>query len=242
MRLESEMGNQGLRRWVLILPKDMADVKMTDLSSWLVQAGLGDAYEVHWHGDSWRKEPFSETAPELGQKEMGEPIALSDSGAGGSSTADPSKTRSNQAERSTSESRSVDEEWSDAQSEPSEARQNSDENPKASTDGGADNVADPTTSNTIRKTEPTNMDPSDSSNPRNDVNWEHGAPIVLGDLMGSWFAVQVGAFRGQPRKIGLKKRVSVWCTSHLTMAWRDGMPVCDRMRHRPGSAGMNSET
>ena len=79
MRLESEMGNQGLRRWVLILPQDMADLKMTDLSSWLVQAGLGDAYEVHWHGDSWRKEPFRETAPELGQEGMGEPIALSDS-------------------------------------------------------------------------------------------------------------------------------------------------------------------
>ena len=110
MRLESEMGNQGLRRWVLILPQDMADLKMTALSSWLVQAGLGDAYEVHWHGDFWRKEPFREPAPELGQEGMGEPIALSDSGAGGSSTADPSKTRSNQAERSKSESRSVEEE------------------------------------------------------------------------------------------------------------------------------------
>ena len=204
MRLESEMGNQGLRRWVLILPQDMADLKMTALSSWLVQAGLGDAYEVHWHGDFWRKEPFREPAPELGQEGMGEPIALSDSGAGGSSTADPSKTRSNQAERSKSESRSV-EEWSDAQSERSEAGQNSDENPGASTDGGADNVAEPTTANTIQKTEPTNMDPSDSSNPWNDVNWEHGAPIELGDLMGSWFAVQVGAFRGQPEKDWVEK-------------------------------------
>ena len=49
------------------------------------------------------------------------------------------------------------------------------------------------------------MDPSDSSNPWNDVNWEHGAPIELGDLMGSWFAVQVGAFRGQPEKDWVEK-------------------------------------
>lgn len=32
------------------------------------------------------------------------------------------------------------------------------------------------------------------------MEWQHGAPIELGDLIGVWFAVQVGAFRGQPEK------------------------------------------
>ena len=205
MRLESEMGNQGLRRWVLILPKDMADVKMTDLSSWLVQAGLGDAYQVHWHGDSWRKEPFRETTPEFGQEEMEESIALLDSRDGETSTADPSKPQSNQANRSTSEGRTVKEELSDAKNELTEARQNSDENTAASSTGAADNDPDPTTANQSQKSEHRDNAPSRTANPWNDVNWEHGAPIELGDLMGSWFAVQVGAFRGQPERDWVEK-------------------------------------
>lgn len=30
--------------------------------------------------------------------------------------------------------------------------------------------------------------------------WLHGAPVRLGDLIGTWYAVQVGAFRGDPQK------------------------------------------
>ena len=41
MRLESEMGNQGLRRWVLILPQDMADLKMTALSKLACTSWIG---------------------------------------------------------------------------------------------------------------------------------------------------------------------------------------------------------
>jgi len=33
-----------------------------------------------------------------------------------------------------------------------------------------------------------------------DELWEHGAPVELGNLMGTWYAVQVGAFRGAPQK------------------------------------------
>ena len=34
------------------------------------------------------------------------------------------------------------------------------------------------------------------------MEWQHGAPIELGDLIGVWFAVQVGAFGDSPRKRG----------------------------------------
>ncbi|MGB2423793.1 MAG: hypothetical protein ACPH97_03615, partial [Flavobacteriales bacterium] len=30
--------------------------------------------------------------------------------------------------------------------------------------------------------------------------WKHGAPVELGNLIGEWYAVQVGAFRGEPEK------------------------------------------
>ena len=30
--------------------------------------------------------------------------------------------------------------------------------------------------------------------------WSHGAPVALGNLRGTWYAVQVGAFRGTPEK------------------------------------------
>jgi len=30
--------------------------------------------------------------------------------------------------------------------------------------------------------------------------WKHGAPVELGNLIGTWYAVQVGAFRGEPEK------------------------------------------
>ena len=33
-----------------------------------------------------------------------------------------------------------------------------------------------------------------------DDMWSHGAPVALGDLRGTWYAVQVGAFRGVPEK------------------------------------------
>ena len=33
-----------------------------------------------------------------------------------------------------------------------------------------------------------------------DDMWSHGAPVALGNLRGTWYAVQVGAFRGTPEK------------------------------------------
>ena len=38
-----------------------------------------------------------------------------------------------------------------------------------------------------------------------DEVWEHGAPVELGNLLGTWYAVQVGAFRGQPKKEWIEK-------------------------------------
>ena len=57
-------------------------------------------------------------------------------------------------------------------------------------------------------------DPEPSANAEKDVTteegdaqtwgtddmWSHGAPVALGNLRGTWYAVQVGAFRGTPEK------------------------------------------
>ena len=161
MQLESEMGKQGLRRWVLILPQDVGELKMTALSNWLLQAGLGDAYDVHWHGDSWRKEPYLEFVDAWRQVEEQEALAPSELRVGGSGTQDQGKP----VEMTTE-----------------------DKSPTTTM------VSEP------RKTNSRDASPSGDSTRGGAMEWQHGAPIELGDLIGVWFAVQVGAFRGQPEK------------------------------------------
>lgn len=45
------------------------------------------------------------------------------------------------------------------------------------------------------RTRPAGKGPADASD-----LWVHGRPVELGELVGSWYAVQVGAFRGEPEK------------------------------------------
>ena len=42
--------------------------------------------------------------------------------------------------------------------------------------------------------------PESAEESGDDEVWLHGAPVLLGELMGTWYAVQVGAFRGDPEK------------------------------------------
>jgi len=95
---------------------------------------------------------------------------------------------------------------------------------KPSSSGGATDIARPvSTAHTAAKedTEPeperdaestssapadedalTTSETSEASNADwgSDDMWSHGAPVALGNLRGTWYAVQVGAFRGLPKK------------------------------------------
>lgn len=67
---------------------------------------------------------------------------------------------------------------------------------------------------TAKDSPSTNLKPDVAKNPSLDPRWRpagegtpgttdlwvHGRPVEIGELVGSWYAVQVGAFRGEPEK------------------------------------------
>ena len=124
-RLIANQGNQGLTRWVLVLPEDLSNDEMGRVNQWFVDTGLLEAYEVHWDGAMWSRGTFNGSSEE---------VVLN-----------------------TGSAENRDDSWIEGTK-----RQDN-------TWGG-------------------------------DELWEHGAPVLLKNLRGSWYAVQVGAFRGEPEK------------------------------------------
>jgi len=184
-RLDSQAGSQGLMRWVLVLPQDEVGTDWEALQSWLAQTGVTDAHEVHWHGDAWKKEPVpkavvgSSEAAEEGVLQTGASNSSEETGEGGRSVEDVGPTMGQNA--------------------------NSDSNPDTASESElhSDSEFD-SDSNDLQGSSspenPTNQGEPNEAQWGEDELWEHGAPVELGNLMGTWYAVQVGAFRGAPQK------------------------------------------
>ena len=164
--LDAQAGANGLKRWVLVLPRQASSSEVQSIETWLMQQGIVDAYEVYRDVDGW-----STSMPTLEDVVANAPQT---SNATPPSTTQPAKGQASD----------------DSQSQ---VRM------------GTDIVtATPQASN----------DPEPSANAEKDVAteegnaqtwgtddmWSHGAPVALGNLRGTWYAVQVGAFRGTPEK------------------------------------------
>ncbi|MGB1384890.1 MAG: hypothetical protein ACPHBR_08495 [Flavobacteriales bacterium] len=151
-RLESQEGSQGLVRWVLVMPSEVNSGQMADLTSWLAKSNVVDAYDVHWQGTEWSRDPHVDPRGREG------------------SGPDAAARRNNV--------------------ETLEIRNDNELDGKAQRPE-VENPAEP-------------RDPDENARPEarwgGDELWKHGAPVELGNLIGEWYAVQVGAFRGEPEK------------------------------------------
>lgn len=136
-KLEQESGQNGLSRWVLVLPEKASPREIQAIESWLMRQGVLDAYDVRRGADGWTAKTTEQANP----------------------------TSSNQVVETPA--RNPDQEQHPGASNQSAAM--------AQQEWGADEV------------------------------WTHGAPVALGDLRGTWYAVQVGAFRGVPEKPWIEK-------------------------------------
>lgn len=172
--LVSEAGKQGLSRWVLVLPAQGSDLGMEEVLGWLSRVGVSDAHELHWHGDAWKKEPVREVLEVEDVSEVPEVREVD------SQSLPPNPSHSTDTTDET-----------DA-SNPSEASQS---DPVLAEENGQVESSSSLQPDGTRA--PGNLDVAKWGN---DDVWEHGAPVELGQLLGTWYAVQVGAFRGIPQK------------------------------------------
>lgn len=185
-RLASQEGVQGLVRWVLVLPADEEASDWSAIQSWLGQSGVTDAHEVFWHGDEWKKAPVAQfmTISE-GSEEVspGDSVSLvtSEKGAQPFEGAGDVQRPASRDEGSLSETPVRDD------PEPNDA-------------GSMKGTTTPVHSDVGGREEKESQRAQPDETWGGDEFWEHGAPVELGNLMGTWYAVQVGAFRGVPQK------------------------------------------
>ena len=170
--LDAQEGANGLKRWVLVMPENASPAEVQGIETWLMQQGIVDAYEVYRSVDGWSTtKPSSENAV-LNKGPRSSPT---------SSTPSPSSQTQTEGEDDTAkvENASAAQNEANAASAP-EAEDGS----NASKEGAA---------NGSKEEGPSPVWGSDDM-------WSHGAPVALGNLRGTWYAVQVGAFRGTPEK------------------------------------------
>ena len=170
--LDAQEGANGLKRWVLVMPENASAVEVQSIESWLMQQGIVDAYEVHRVVDGWSTTKPSSTDGVLHEGQTTSPTSTTPSSATQTQTQDEDDTVKG-------ENPAAPQREADAASA-SEA-----ENASSSAREGAAMVS-----------------PEEGTNPvwGSDDMWSHGAPVALGNLRGTWYAVQVGAFRGTPEK------------------------------------------
>lgn len=172
-------------RWVLVLPQDEGGTDWEAVQMWLAQTGVTDAHEVHWHGEEWKKEPVPKVAVDSSDStEEG----VVQTGVSGSS------------EGTGQEDGAVgDVDPATDQNATPDANPNTDSNSNLDANSESDSASDGLEDANLSGN-PTNQGKPIEAQWGGDELWEHGAPVELGNLMGTWYAVQVGAFRGAPQK------------------------------------------
>ena len=168
--LDAQEGANGLKRWVLVMPENASLAEVQSIENWLMQQGIVDAYEVFRDVDGW-----STTKPSL------KDVALNE----GQATSPTSSTPAPQTQTEDQDSSAKGENAAATGMEGSAANSTEAANASNASKGGAANAS-----------------PEEGPNPvwGSDDMWSHGAPVALGNLRGTWYAVQVGAFRGTPEK------------------------------------------
>ena len=168
--LDAQEGANGLKRWVLVMPENASLAEVQSIENWLMQQGIVDAYEVFRDVDGW-----STTKPSLND------VALNE----GQATSPTSSTPAPQTQ--------TEDQDSSAKGENAAAK---------GMEGSAANSTEAANASNASKGGAANASPEEGPNPvwGSDDMWSHGAPVALGNLRGTWYAVQVGAFRGTPEK------------------------------------------
>ena len=168
--LDAQEGANGLKRWVLVMPENASAVEVQSIENWLMQQGIVDAYEVFRGVDGW-----STTKP------SSEDVVLNEGQTTSSTSPPPSPQTQTEDEDDTEKGKNA----SATERESNAASASGAENASSTSNEGAANES-----------------AEESPNPvwGSDDMWSHGAPVALGNLRGTWYAVQVGAFRGTPEK------------------------------------------
>lgn len=168
--LDAQEGANGLKRWVLVMPENASVVEVQSIENWLMQQGIVDAYEVFRGVDGW-----STTKP------SSEDVVLNEGQTTSSTSPSPSPQTQTEDEDDTEKGKNA----SATERESNAASASGAENASSTSNEGAANES-----------------AEESPNPvwGSDDMWSHGAPVALGNLRGTWYAVQVGAFRGTPEK------------------------------------------
>ena len=166
--LDAQEGANGLKRWVLVMPQNASAVEVQFIENWLMQQGIVDAYEVFRDVDGW-----STAKPSL------ENVALNEGQTTSPTSSIPSPQTPTEGEDETAKGKNA------AATE---------RGSNAAGASGAQNASN------ASKGGAANGSPEEGPNAvwGSDDMWSHGAPVALGNLRGTWYAVQVGAFRGTP--------------------------------------------
>ena len=169
--LDAQKRANGLMRWVLVMPENTSPSKVQSIETWLMQQGIVDAYEVHRNVDGWSTTKPSAEDVVLNEGQTTTPILSTPS-------TSPQTQTEGEDDSSKGKNALATEREANAASE-SEAASATNAS-KEGADKGAEERPSPVWGS--------------------DDMWSHGAPVALGNLRGTWYAVQVGAFRGTPDK------------------------------------------
>ena len=168
--LDAQEGGNGLKRWVLVMPEKASPSEVQSIETWLMKQGIVDAYEVYRHVDGWSK-----------TKPYSDDVVLNDGQPTVPTSSNPSPQTQTEDKDDTAKKNNA-----SAMERGSNAASASEvENASSTSSEGA-----------------TMVSPEEGTNAvwGSDDMWSHGAPVALGNLRGTWYAVQVGAFRGTPEK------------------------------------------
>ena len=170
--LDAQEGANGLKRWVLVMPDIPSKSEVQSIETWLMKQGIVDAYEVFRDVNGWSTTKPSSEDVVLNEGQMADPALSTPS----------------------SSPRTETEDEDDSAKGKNAAPRLRDANAASASQG--ENASNPS------KDGAGNGSTEESPNPvwGSDDMWSHGAPVALGNLRGTWYAVQVGAFRGTPKK------------------------------------------
>ena len=170
--LDAQEGTNGLKRWVLVMPENASVAEVQSIENWLMQQGIVDAYEVYRGVNGWSTTKPSSDDVVLNEGQTTDPT---------SSTLSPSPQTPTEDENNTAKG------------------DNADATERGSNAAGASEAQN---ASNASKGGAANGSPEEGPNAvwGSDDMWSHGAPVALGNLRGTWYAVQVGAFRGTPEK------------------------------------------
>lgn len=170
--LDAQEGTNGLKRWVLVMPEKASAAEVQSIETWLMQQGIVDAYEVYRGVNGWSTTKPSSDDVVLNEGQTTDPTSSTPSSSPQTQTEDENNTAKGENAEAT-------------EREANAASASRAENAPIAPKGGAANAS-----------------PEEGLSPiwGSDDMWSHGAPVALGNLRGTWYAVQVGAFRGTPEK------------------------------------------